>query len=58
MQVPNRKLLIADTIVLDLSILGPTDAFNKTKNKEINICIHDVDITADEIRQKYLLTIR
>ena len=43
-----------DTIDLDINISGPTEAFNKTKNKSINICIHEVNINNDEIRKKYL----
>ena len=45
---------LSDTIVLNLGIHGPTDALNKTKNKSVNICIHDVNINSmDEVRKKY-----
>lgn len=43
-----------NTIDLDISIIGPTDAFNKTKHKSVNICIHEANITGDEVRKKYL----
>lgn len=45
---------ISDNIDLDLNIIDPTDAFNKTKNKSINICIHEVNISLKEIQDKYL----
>lgn len=45
---------IPDIIDLDIKIIGPTTAFNKTINKSVNICIHDVNININEVRKKYL----
>jgi hypothetical protein len=45
---------LSDTIDLDINSLGPTEAFNKTKNKSVDIYIHEVNInTMDEVRKKY-----
>lgn len=46
--------MLGDSIDLDLTIIGPTDAFNKTRNKSVNICTHAVNINLDEVREKYL----
>jgi len=46
--------MLGNSIDLDLNILGPTDAFNKTKNKSVNVCTHAVNINRDEIREKFL----
>jgi hypothetical protein len=40
-------------IQIEDSCLGPTGAINKTKNNELGICIHALNIDGDEVRQKF-----
>ena len=46
--------MLDDLIDINLNIIGPTDAFNKTRNKSVNICTHAVNISIDELREKFL----
>ena len=44
---------LGNIVQFEDSCLGPTGAINKTKNKELGVCIHAINIDGDEVRQKF-----